>query len=210
MARAGPPDTGVNPAESEEQELELYTIPIHSSEDNIHETERLALGEIFYGSSISQNPRIYKEYRDFVINRYREDPPRRLKFTEVRKSLVGDISLLRKIFLFLEKWGLINFSAPPVGTDDVIGEDEWRSRVSVEEGAPSGIHVVAVPNSNKLVTVPTCTENNSSGGGSRIGIELPPLASFSDVFGDLVKQNGTTCSNCGKTCGDGFHEYTKV
>ncbi|KAI4318776.1 hypothetical protein MLD38_032445 [Melastoma candidum] len=212
MASAVPPDAGVNHGESEEQELELYTIPIHSnwfSWDEIHETERLALGEFFDGSSISRNPRIYKEYRDFMINRYREDPSRRLKFTEVRKSLVGDISLLRKIFLFLEKWGIINFSAPPVDTDDVIGDDEWSSRVRVEEGAPSGIRVVAVPNSSKLVTVPTCTDNDSSSNGSRIGLGLPPLTSFSDVFGDLVKQNGTTCTNCGKTCEDGFHEYTK-
>ncbi|KAI5329493.1 hypothetical protein L3X38_028890 [Prunus dulcis] len=109
-----PHDPGSKLLRPDEPELDLYTIPSHSSWfswDEIHETERIALKEYFDGSSISRTPKTYKEYRDFIISKYREDPSRKLTFTEVRKSLVGDVSLLHKVFNFLEKWGLINFSA---------------------------------------------------------------------------------------------------
>jgi SWI/SNF related-matrix-associated actin-dependent regulator of chromatin subfamily C len=77
--------------------------------DDIHETERTTLREFFDGSSITRTPKVYKDYRDFIINKYREEPLRRLTFTEVRKSLVGDISLLHKVFKFLEKSGVDKF-----------------------------------------------------------------------------------------------------
>ncbi|KAJ1417884.1 Winged helix-like DNA-binding domain superfamily [Sesbania bispinosa] len=106
-------DPNSNPADSD-SELELYTIPSSSKWfvwDEIHETERTSFKEFFDGSSISRTPKIYKEYRDFMINKYREEPSRRLTFTEVRKSLVGDVTFLRKVFLCLEGWGLINYGS---------------------------------------------------------------------------------------------------
>ncbi|KAL0415638.1 UNVERIFIED_CONTAM: SWI/SNF complex subunit SWI3A [Sesamum latifolium] len=127
------------------QDLELYTIPSYSM-------ERFSLREFFDGSSVTRSPRIYKEYRDFIISKYREDPSRKLTFTEVRKSLVGDISVLLKVFTFLEKWGLINFNVADnseknsyeggartasFGVEEE--EDNWRGRVKVEEGAPYGV-----------------------------------------------------------------------
>ncbi|KAL1541813.1 SWI/SNF complex subunit SWI3A [Salvia divinorum] len=220
------------------RELELYTIPSYSSWFswiNIHEVERFSLREFFDGSSITRTPRIYKEYRDFIITKYREDPSRKLSFTEVRKSLVGDISVLHKVFTFLVKWGLINFNVS--GSDDggnsgeggsgttsfegkEEGEGEWKGRVKVEEGAPHGVRVVAAPNSMKpLVPPPPPPSVGGDGGGvvgevGESGFKWPPLASYSDVYGELMLQEetnkgGVVCGNCKENCDSKQYEYTK-
>lgn len=177
--------------------------------DEIHETERISLKEFFHGSSISRTPKIYKEYRDFIINKYREEPSRRLTFTEVRKSLVGDANLLHKVFLFLEKWGLINFSASPDGGDgDDEEEERSRVRVRVEEGVPNGIRVVASPNSIKPISPPPNAEKKGDAAVDG-GVKLPPLSSYLDVFADLMKQNDVVCGNCGDRCNSGHYQYTK-
>ncbi|KAL9422552.1 hypothetical protein AB3S75_034763 [Citrus x aurantiifolia] len=202
-------------------EFELYTIPSHSSWfrwDDIHETERTALKEFFDGSSISRTPKIYKEYRDFMINKYREEPSRRLTFTQVRKSLVGDVSLLHKVFRFLDEWGLINFGAVSRGDDSdnrdsSLGDTELKNQVKIEEGAPNGVRVVALPNSLKPISVPNSGADGSGSGkvavAGETGVKLPPLASYSDVFGDLVKLKGFKCGSCGEQCNSGCYEYSK-
>ncbi|XP_039001354.1 SWI/SNF complex subunit SWI3A-like [Hibiscus syriacus] len=190
----------------EEPELDLYTIPSYSSWfawNDIHETERQALKEFFEGSSISRTPKVYKEYRDFIINKYREDPSRRLTFTEVRKSLIGDVTLLHKVFRFLETWGLINFVAPPPPRQGSDSDD----RVRVEDGAPNGVRVVATPNSLRPLLAPVVKGKKSGDGVEESGVQLPHLASYSDVFGDLKRLH---CANCGDNCDSGYYEYKKV
>ncbi|KAK4782551.1 hypothetical protein SAY86_016653 [Trapa natans] len=188
---------------------DLYTIPIRSSWfswGEIHETERVALREFFDLSSISRTPKIYKEYRDFIINKYREDPLRRLTFTEVRKSLVGDVSLLHKVFLFLEKWGLINFGAASPGA--VVGEEEVKRKVDFEEAVPNGIRVVAVPNSGRPLSAPATSMSNNSARSQECSA-IPPLASFSDVFRDAMKHRASACRSCSGMCNSGCYESTK-
>ncbi|KAL5791538.1 hypothetical protein ACOSP7_000132 [Xanthoceras sorbifolium] len=203
-------DPNSKPSRPGEPEFELYTIPSHTSWfrwDDIHETERIALKEFFDGSSISRTPKIYKEYRDFIINKYREEPSRRLTFTQIRKSLVGDVSLLHKVFNFLDKWGLINFGAASVASEDCLEDKKLKNQIRFEEGAPNGVRVVATPNSLKPIRVPP------SGGDNRAvvetGVKFPPLASYSDVFGGLVKLKGLKCANCGERCDSGCYEYSK-
>lgn len=77
----------------------------------IHETERRILPEFFDGRSAAKNPGVYKYYRDSIIRRFRENPARKVTFTEVRRSLVGDVGSIRRVFDFLETWGLINYTA---------------------------------------------------------------------------------------------------
>lgn len=197
---------------------------------NIHEVEKFSLREFFDGSSITRTPRIYKEYRDFIISKYREDPSRKLSFTEVRKSLVGDISVLLKVFTFLEKWGLINFNVSgnsddggartaPFGSEEE--EDDWRGRVKVEEGAPHGVRVVAAPNSMKPIVPPPPPPSVAVDGGGVVGevgesgFKWPPLASYSDVYGELMLQEenkkvGVVCGSCKENCDSAHYEYTKV
>ncbi|XP_038880615.1 SWI/SNF complex subunit SWI3A [Benincasa hispida] len=194
----------------DEPELDLYTIPSQSSWfswDEIHETEKLALKEFFDGSSISRTPRIYKEYRDFIINRYREEPSSRLTFTEVRKSLVGDVNLLHKVFIFLETWGLINFGATSDDNDLAEVEDGESSVIKIEEGVPNGIRVGAMPNSVKPISAPPIVEDSAIVNGS--GFKLPPLTSYSDVFSELLKQKILVCGNCGQHCGSRYHQCAK-
>ncbi|XP_022736549.1 SWI/SNF complex subunit SWI3A-like isoform X2 [Durio zibethinus] len=189
----------------DEPELDLYTIPSYSSWfawNDIHETERQALKEFFEGSSISRTPKIYKEYRDFIINKYREDPTRRLTFTEIRKSLIGDVTLLHKVFLFLETWGLINFVAPPRPREGPDNDD----RVRVEYGAPNGVRVVATPNSLRPLSAPVVKGKSGDNGVAENGVKLPPLASYSDVFGDLKRLR---CGNCGDNCNSEYYEHSK-
>ncbi|KAI5562988.1 hypothetical protein BDE02_15G087000 [Populus trichocarpa] len=205
-------DPNLNPIRPNEPELDLYTIPSYSSWfswHDIHETERVALREFFDGSSITRTPKIYKEYRDFIINKYREDPSRRLTFTEIRKSLVGDVSLLNKVFLFLNNWGLINFSCEK---NEEIGLGSGNVDVRVEDGAPNGVRIVEMPDKLKPISVGSVQSSaeGSGGGGSGTGLKLPPLASYSDVFGELVgKKKEVVCGNCGGSCDSGQYEYSK-
>ncbi|KAM3319555.1 SWI/SNF complex subunit SWI3A isoform X1 [Capsicum chacoense] len=207
----------------DEPDHDLYTIPSYTSWfswQSIHEVERLSLREFFDGSSITRTPRIYKEYRDFIITSYREDPTRMLSFTEIRKALVGDVTVLHKVFTFLEKWGLINFdpsnaAAAAVGgvAEEEDKEDEkWRIRV--EEGAPHGVRVVAAPHSLKPLIPVKEVVIGDGGGGGRVGgvVKVSPLASYSDVYGELVgveKKESVVCESCKEQCASGYYEYNK-
>lgn len=171
----------------------------------IHETEKQALPEFFEGVSTTKNPRVYKEYRDFIINKYREDTSKRLTFTEVRKALIGDVSLLQKLFSFLEKWGLINFSAAVKPSQ----RQDWavETKVLVEEGTPHGLRVISAPTpavpqgkalrEKKLI-------------GSENGLKLPPLTSYFDVYGEWDPRKGSLCGLCGEQCVSGHYKKMEV
>ncbi|KAF6137925.1 hypothetical protein GIB67_041798 [Kingdonia uniflora] len=201
------------PANEQQEELDLYTIPSSSSWfnwDEIHEIERSSLKEFFNWVSITRTPKIYKEYRDFIINKFREDPSRKLKFTDVRRSLIGDISLIHKVFRLLEKWGLINFDVASTKEGNVgVGvEGEEKVKVRFEEGVPNGIRVSAYLNSSKAVLQTSNLETTDV--GEEGPFILPPLASHSDVFRrDLVRAKELVCGNCGDECVSGFYESTK-
>lgn len=60
----------------------------------------------------TKNPTIYKYYRDAIVSKFRSNPSRKLTFTEARRTLVGDAGSIRRVFDFLDTWGLINYSPP--------------------------------------------------------------------------------------------------
>ncbi|WZY82486.1 hypothetical protein YC2023_028870 [Brassica napus] len=186
---------------TKDAELELYTIPAHSSWfvwEDIHEIERREFAEFFSESSITRTPKVYKEYRDFIINKYREDSSKRLTFTSIRKYLVGDVNLLRKVFLFLENWGLINYLKR---SDDGSMEE---SEAKVEQGTPAGIRVTATPLSMRSVTVPPLVEERAEP-----AFKFSPLTSYSDVFTGSKKP--LVCGHCGgeSSCDSAFYQHTK-
>lgn len=131
---------------------------------------------------------------------------------------MGDICVLQKVFTFLEKWGLINFdpSKPePVqaGAEEEEEEDEkWRIRV--EEGAPHGVRVIAAPNSLKpLPPLPPPPSLAVAADTADNGLKMPPLASYSDVYAELLKQQKRdilVCDNCKEPCASEHYEYSKV
>ncbi|CAN6276033.1 unnamed protein product [Urochloa humidicola] len=182
---------------------ELYTIPASSGWfrwDGIHDTERHALPEFFGGAggsgfgTATRNPRIYREYRDFIIAKYREDPARRLTFTEVRKALVGDVTLLRKVFAFLDDSGLINFSA----SSSSSGPASRKQEAGVVVEAPVGLQVTPRPPVSYFAE----EKRGGAGGEKENGFRLPPLTSYSDVFGEWVPGKAPICGFCGEECSD--------
>jgi len=84
----------------------LILVPTHSrwfSWDSIHECEIRNIPKS------SKNPRVYKYYRNSIVKFFRFNPNRKITFTDVRKTLVGDVGSIRRVFDFLEAWGLINY-----------------------------------------------------------------------------------------------------
>jgi len=51
----------------------------------------------------------YKDYRDFMITTYRQNPMQYLTQTACRRSLAGDVCAIIRVHSFLEHWGLINY-----------------------------------------------------------------------------------------------------
>lgn len=114
---------------------------------------------------------------------------------------MGDVSLLHKVFTFLEKWGLINFGLASSG--EGAGNDE---RVRVEDGPPNGVRVLATPNSLRPMAVPP--PYGSGRGTVENGVKFPPLSSYSDAFGDLKSPH---CDSCGEGFdSSGYYEYSEV
>lgn len=83
--------------------------------DLINAIEKRMLPEFFVNanSSLSKTPQVYMQYRNFMINAYRQDPDTYLNATSCRRSLAGDACAILRVHEFLEHWGLINFQVPP-------------------------------------------------------------------------------------------------
>eukprot|EP00252_Welwitschia_mirabilis_P006846 TRINITY_DN17754_c1_g1_i1.p1 TRINITY_DN17754_c1_g1~~TRINITY_DN17754_c1_g1_i1.p1 ORF type:complete len:585 (+),score=154.84 TRINITY_DN17754_c1_g1_i1:207-1961(+) len=156
---------------------ESYTIPSYTrwfTWNGIHDTERNALREFFDGSSPSKTPEIYKEYRDFMINKYRENPLSRLTFTQVRKMLVGDTNSMRKVFDFLDSWGLINFQASSVQSQKA------DTQIVIDNGVPSAIRVVLPTQSVRRVMPPAPRRSGVDRGAK--SIQDTTFVSHKDIF----------------------------
>ncbi|XP_043699645.1 SWI/SNF complex subunit SWI3B [Telopea speciosissima] len=122
------------PPEPSSSISDVTIVPSYSrwfSWNNIHDCERRFLPEFFDGKSHSKNPKIYKYYRDSIIKRYRGNPSRKITFTEVRKTLVGDVGSIRRVFDFLEGWGLINYTA---STGMKLQQTKWEEKESKSGG----------------------------------------------------------------------------
>lgn len=107
--------------------------------------------DFFDGRSPSKNPKVYKFYRNTIIGRFRDNPARKITFTEVRKTIVGDVGSIRRIFDFLESWGLINFTGSNLKQPQLKWEDkETKSTTANSQGGEvpvggSGNADVALP-----------------------------------------------------------------
>ncbi|KAL3695574.1 hypothetical protein R1sor_009650 [Riccia sorocarpa] len=101
-----------------------HLIPTHAGWFNwnhIHQLERLGLPEFFSEKNKLKTPEIYKEHRNFIISKYRENPTKLLKVEDVQGLLTGDSTPhglpsgdpigVSRVFDFLDHWGLINYQA---------------------------------------------------------------------------------------------------
>ncbi|MCO5552961.1 hypothetical protein L7F22_006481 [Adiantum nelumboides] len=169
--------------------------------DKIHIIERRALPEFFDGKSLSRTPKVYKEYRDFIVNRYREHPQRSLTYSEVRKMLVGDVNLIRKVFDCIEYWGLINnHTAHENKQQMVVAESAHASPVS--GNIPPGIRIVypckivhpkgqVASTERPAGTLNLASHKDLLTGWSPVSI---PAMSADESVDRLASQS---CSNCG-------------
>lgn len=111
---ANAPISGADIAES----LPPVTIrmPAHSKwfrSDAIHDIEKRSLSEFFNNRSESKTPLVYKKYRDFMIDVWRQSPDKYLTATAARRHLAGDVCSILRVHAFLEHWGLINYGVEP-------------------------------------------------------------------------------------------------
>ena len=93
-------------------EAEVHRVPAHASWfrwNRINDIERRANPEFFNGRSARKTPRAYKDMRDCIINLFRNDPSRRLTFTECRSKIAADVTSVLRLWGFLDHWGIINF-----------------------------------------------------------------------------------------------------
>lgn len=83
--------------------------------DSINPIEKRMLPEFFITSptSVSKTPQVYLQYRNFMVQAYRQDPNTYLNATTCRRHLAGDACAILRVHEFLEHWGLINFQVPP-------------------------------------------------------------------------------------------------
>ena len=71
--------------------VELYRVPAYAAwfeYGGVGDIERTHLPEFFNGRSFSKTTAVYKQYRNHMIDKFREDPTRRVTFTECRRELV--------------------------------------------------------------------------------------------------------------------------
>lgn len=81
-------------------------------EHDISNFETYHCPEFFTERSANKTSLIFLKIRNFIIKAYHKDPDSRLTFSAVRRHLQGDVGALRRIFKFLERQKLINYSAP--------------------------------------------------------------------------------------------------
>lgn len=188
---------------------EIYKIPSHAgwfTWMKIHNIERRALSDFFDGKSISKTPKIYKDYRDFIINKYRENMLRTLTFTEVRRMLIGDVNALRRVFDFLDHWGLINHQVVQESSDQM--PDGGPSSIqTVVEPIPTGMRMSLGPNVIPSAAQARSSQLDSFSGVS--GLQSETLSTYKNVFAPLSKDGvpsaaeasgKLSCNSCGGDC----------
>ncbi|KAH1065887.1 hypothetical protein J1N35_030874 [Gossypium stocksii] len=130
-------------------DADVVHVPSYSrwfSWDKIDSCESRFLPEFFDGRSASKGPSLYIYYRNSIIKLFRENPSRKITFTDVRKTLVGDVGSIRRVFDFLDHWGLINYSAssalskPSKDTGSNIKSSDSPSVESPSSAAPTSKH----------------------------------------------------------------------
>ncbi|KAL5848048.1 hypothetical protein ACOSQ3_011572 [Xanthoceras sorbifolium] len=146
-----PPPSAVKPEapSSADAESDVVHVPSYSrwfSWDTINECEVRFLPEFFDSRSPSKNPGVYKYYRDSIIRHYRNNPSRKITFTDVRRILVGDVGSIRRVFDFLETWGLVNYSASAKPL-------KWEDKENKSAGGGSAAESSSIPNKENSKTL---------------------------------------------------------
>ncbi|XP_071710241.1 SWI/SNF complex subunit SWI3B [Rutidosis leptorrhynchoides] len=208
-----PPNTpaAVNfgPRESNSSpESDIIHVPSYSrwfSWNNIHECEVRILPEFFDGKSPSKTPKVYKYYRNTIVKIFRdsikqnrpskENPTPKITFTEARKTIVGDVGSVRKVFDFLEAWGLINYFGSPITKAQLKWEDKESKNVSAtpqQNNDPNGANSTGEVIVSKKKFCSSCHT-------------LCTIACFSNL-----KKDTTFCARCYVRAGVNTADFKRV
>ncbi|KAJ0681619.1 putative transcription factor MYB-HB-like family [Helianthus annuus] len=189
-------------------ESDVIHVPSYSrwfSWNNIHECEVRHLPEFFDGKSPSKTPKVYKYYRNTIVKKFRdsikenppskENPTPKITFTEVRKCIIGDVGSVRKVFDFLESWGLINYFGPPMTKAQLKWEDKESKNVTAAaqpNSDPAGANLVGDASAAKKKFCSSCN--------------LPcTIACFSNI-----KKDTTFCARCYVRAGVNSADFKRV
>ena len=123
--------TGVEKA-TQKQQVKKYPIIIPSCAhwfdmNEIHQIEKDSLPEFFNSLRPSKTPEIYKKYRNYIIELYRQNPRSYLTQTACRRNLAGDVCAILRIHSFLEHWGLINFNVDPSNSQHSVALNNFQN-----------------------------------------------------------------------------------
>eukprot|EP01103_Thecamoeba_quadrilineata_P001682 TRINITY_DN1152_c0_g1_i2.p1 TRINITY_DN1152_c0_g1~~TRINITY_DN1152_c0_g1_i2.p1 ORF type:complete len:489 (-),score=90.79 TRINITY_DN1152_c0_g1_i2:88-1554(-) len=149
----------------------------------IHEVEKRALQEFFNGTSTTKTPETYKQYRDFMILTYKQNPNQYLTQTACRRGLAGDVCAIMRVHSFLEHWGLINFQVNPS---------------IFPMPTPSSF----LENLEPIQSVYHFNDSNTPPQNSNLSLRrnVYPSVPSSTPDQDVYKTNIIVCNNCKKDC----------
>ncbi|ODV79823.1 uncharacterized protein CANTADRAFT_5528 [Suhomyces tanzawaensis NRRL Y-17324] len=199
------------------KQTHVIIIPSYASWFNmrkVHQIEQESLPEFFKTSHPSKSPKIYVNYRNFMINAYRLNPNEYLTLTSCRRNLVGDVGTLMRVHRFLNKWGLINYQVRPqfkpgyavekLPNGQLVGLP-YTGDYNVKYDTPRGLFPfdtfkgsldkIDIPKLKKLlnieesVSVSTGSNNDTSNGSSSPDKKRPSSSSLEDGPA-LKKQDG--------------------
>ncbi|KAK6257302.1 hypothetical protein QUC31_000761 [Theobroma cacao] len=167
-------------------DADVIHVPSYSrwfSWEKIDACEVRFLPEFFDGRSPSKSPSVYMYYRNSIIKQFRENPSRKISYTDARRALVGDVGSIRRVFDFLELWGLVNYSAasaPSKPAKDIANNNKSADAPSLE--APSS----AAPTSS--------SSKHSSAASRRFCGACKSLCTIACFVCD--KYDSTLCARC--------------
>ncbi|KVI07579.1 Homeodomain-like protein [Cynara cardunculus var. scolymus] len=191
-----------------EPDFDVIHVPSYSrwfSWNDIHECEVRILPEFFDGKSPSKTPKVYKYYRNAIVKRFRdsiienppskENPMPKITFTEARKSIIGDVGSVRKVFDFLEAWGLVNYFGSPLTKAQLKWEDKESKNVSAAS-----------------------QQNSDNGGANSVGDASVPKKKFCSSCNSLctiacfsnIKKDTTFCARCYVRAGVNSADFKRV
>ncbi|KAF5735490.1 SWI/SNF complex subunit SWI3C isoform X3 [Tripterygium wilfordii] len=122
-------------------ESRVHVVPMHSdwfSPASIHRLERQVVPLFFSGKSPNHTPEKYMECRNFIVATYMENPEKMLTISDCQGYIVGvDNTDLRRIFRFLDHWGIINYCTAAPNCEPLNGGSYLREDPGGEIHVPS-------------------------------------------------------------------------
>lgn len=173
----------------------------------IHQNEIRGLPEFFNNKNKSKTPRIYKEYRDFMVNTYRLNPLEYLTVTACRRNMTGDVCTIIRVHGFLEQWGLINYQMDPTAKPTAVGPP-FTGQIKIIAQLSQGLSSESEPFNSPTPNIDV--EMNKSAQDSAVldrgNVEKKLLFCTNlDLRDDIYdSQQNKVCGSCNKTRYEGY------